>query len=115
MNLYTIEAKDENNNSVTSVITEAAVANCITNGGDNNVKTVTDLNKVTMTATPVSVASQGTTGISYETAVPAEDGGVDHTIGAMKWTAAADTYYAIEYIKDANNKYYKIVKVAASN
>ena len=117
MKLYTITAKNASNNNVTSVITEAAVANCIKNGGTNDAKTVTDLNNVTMTATPVAVASQDAAGISYETAVPAEDGGTDRTIGAMKWTAAtAGTYYAIEYIKAANGsgpetKYYKIVKI----
>ena len=117
MKLYTITAKDADNNAVTSVITEAAVANCIKNGGTGDTKTVTDINNVTMTATPVAVASQGADGISYETAVPAEDGGTDRTIGAMKWTAgAAGTYYAIEYIKPADSsnpeaRYYKIVKI----
>ncbi len=49
--------------------------------------------------------------------VPAEDG-TTKTISALKWTATAGTTYAIEYTKTVDQKtkkYYKIVKVAASN
>ena len=110
MKLYTVTAKDNSGKDVANVITEAAAANCVKNGGNGDTKTVTDLNKVTMTMTPVEVS---TNGISYVTSVPAEDGGTARTIGAMSWKAgAAGTYYAIEYIKDDNNKYYKIVKIA---
>ena len=111
--LYTVTTTASDN----STITEAAVANCLahatstTSSSTPAVTTwsLTDLNKVTLTVTAV------TSDLTYPTTVPAEDGGTPRTLSALQWTAGASgTIYAVEYIK-GSNKYYKIVKVAASN
>ena len=113
--LYTVTSTNSTQGGAVQEITEGSVANCIANGGDADTKTVKDLNGCVMTATPV------TSGLEYPTAVPAEDGGEDRTLSALKWTAGTSgTYYAVEYIKtkDAQGqdlstplKYYKIVKI----
>ena len=113
--LYTVTYTNAAN--ATKEITEASVANCITNGKDstnNSVtsKTVTDLNGYTMTATPVTINASGDTAPVLVTSVPGEDG-VDKNISALKWTPSAAATYAIQFTKDSK-KYYKIVKVAST-
>ena len=113
--LYTVTYTNTSNG--TKEITEASVANCITNGKDstnNSVtsKTVTDLNGYTMTATPMTISASGDNAPVIVTSVPGEDG-VDKNISALKWTPSAAATYAIQYTKD-NKQYYKIVKVVAA-
>ena len=111
INLYTVTAT-KSGTAYPSVITEAAVANCIKSGKSG----VEDLNGVTMTITASTLNEE------VVSSVPAEDGGTDRTLTALKWTdntsANTATYYAVEYIKTSGkapstttNKYYKIVKV----
>ena len=108
--LYTVTATTDDTFTGTPTaptITEASVANCLKNGKSG----VTDLNGGILTVSLVN------SGVTYETTVPAEDGGTDRTLAAMKWTdnntssSAGTYYYAVEYEKDTTHKYYKIVKV----
>ena len=100
MKLYKVTSSDATNFK----ITEASVKHALEHTGGK------------ITATEITSSSDGNDKPSYA-AIPREDN--DDTNGrgitGMKWTATANTYYAIEYIKDANTKYYKIVKVASSN
>ena len=121
INLYTVTATKTVSGSSTpvpEVITEAAVANCLTQTKyktgftGNSPYSVTDLNGVTMTVTASDLGDEVST-------VPAEDGGTARTLKAYSWVAAGSTsgatYYVVEYVKNTN-KYYKVVKVAqASN
>ena len=55
------------------------------------------------------VVTAVTTGTTKVIEVPTEDGrGL--AVNALKWTGAANTIYAVEYV-NGNNKYYKIVTV----
>ena len=114
--LYTVTAT-KNSASVPEVITEAAVANCLNRAADASSSpstwTVTDLNDVTMVVTASSLGEIVGT-------VPAEDGGQDRSLSALKWvdaTASGTTYYVVEYTKTTTatpavtTKYYKVVKV----
>ena len=95
--LYTVSLA----NGVTGYdITEASVANAISQ--KSNVKlTYTDVTGESY----VSVTSSNDK-------VPAEDG-TKRDISALKWTATANTTYAIEYTSNSKT-YYKIVKVGAA-
>ncbi len=96
--LYTVTTNDATN----FPITESYVAEAIAH--------TSSVYATNITATEVK------DGVSVEKTVPAEDG-TTKTISALKWTAAAGTTYAIEYIKGSGadtKKYYKIVKVAAA-
>lgn len=103
-NLYTVTIAD----GAAQTINEASVANAIANGKKDNPEnpttwTVTDANGKAMVVTAV------TTGTTEVTEVPTEDGrGL--AVNALKWTGAANTIYAVEYV-NGNNKYYKIVTV----
>ena len=101
-NLYTVTIADD----AAQDINEASVANAIANGtknDENNSWTVTDANGKAMVVTAV------TTGTTKVIEVPTEDGrGL--AVNALKWTGAANTIYAVEYV-NGNNKYYKIVTV----
>ena len=101
-NLYTVTIADD----AAQDINEANVANAIANGtknDENNSWTVTDANGKAMVVTAV------TTGTTKVIEVPTEDGrGL--AVNALKWTGAANTIYAVEYV-NGNNKYYKIVTV----
>lgn len=101
-NLYTVTIADD----AAQDINEASVANAIANGtknDENNSWTVTDANGKAMVVTAV------TTGTTKVIVVPTEDGrGL--AVNALKWTGAANTIYAVEYV-NGNNKYYKIVTV----
>lgn len=100
--LYTVTIADD----AAQDINEASVANAIANGtknDENNSWTVTDANGKAMVVTAV------TTGTTKVIEVPTEDGrGL--AVNALKWTGAANTIYAVEYV-NGNNKYYKIVTV----
>lgn len=109
VNLYTITSTKGSKASVAPDITEKAVANCIANGvkdesSNPTTWTTTDVNESELKATKAT----GT----VVTTVPAEDK-TNHTMSALKWTATADTYYAVEYI-NGDTKTYKIVKVGAA-
>ena len=99
--LYTIEltgGTDPTNAAQT--INEASVANAIANGNK------ADINGYTLSTNEV------TTSATIATTVPTKDGR-DITVPALKWTAgAANTIYAVEYTDAADNKTYKIVKIA---
>ena len=101
-NLYTVTIADD----AAQDINEASVANAIAKGtknDENNSWTVTDANGKAMVVTAV------TTGTTKVIEVPTEDGrGL--AVNALKWTGAANTIYAVEYV-NGNNKYYKIVTV----
>ncbi len=116
--LYTVTSTNSTEGGAVQAITEGSVANCIAKGSTTNGSTtMTDANGCTMTATAVSINATGDAAPCFVSTVPAEDG-TTKTISALKWTATAGTTYAIEYTKgtDADTKkYYKIVKVAASN
>lgn len=92
--LYTVTTE----NATDFPITEASVANAIAQADvSGKVK-----------------ATKVTSGVTYETTVPAEDGS-ERDLKAMKWKGtiaegATVTYYAVEYTKDGK-KTYKIVKV----
>ncbi len=119
--LYTVTYK--NSSDATKEITEASVANCIAkgtdvNGNDGNTtggKTVTDLDGYTMTATPVTIGTDGSTAPCIVTAVPTEEGSATATraLSALKWNGSASTTYAVQYKGTGDKLYYKIVKIAA--
>jgi hypothetical protein len=96
-----------------TVITEGAVENLMAHGTTSNTETtLTDANKKKWKATKQTIDTG-----DLVNEVPTEDGGkvkLD-TAGnakALKWTAGTSgTYYAVEYIKDSTEKYYKIVKI----
>ncbi len=104
MKLYKVTATDG------FAITEASVKHALEH---TNVTTKVKAEEIT----------SGNDAPSYE-AIPREDTG-NRTITGMKWTAAAGTTYAIEYIKtttasgegssSTTTKYYKIVKVASGS
>ncbi len=116
--LYTVTSTNQTAGGAVQEITEGSVANCIANGSTTDGSTtMTDANGCTMKATAVTINSTGNTAPCFVTSVPAEDG-TTKTISALKWTATVGTTYAIEYTKTVDKdtkKYYKIVKVAASN
>lgn len=110
VNLYTVSAttKQGATGAVAPTITEASVANCIKDANkvaNSDKWTVTDLNNGILT---VEKETSGT----VVTTVPAEDK-TSRTMSALKWTATANTYYAVEYI-NGGTKTYKIVKVGAA-
>ena len=116
--LYTVTATG------TQTISEASVANCLAKGTKTEGNSVTTWTSTAGTGNVLTVTSKSYTASSdLLNAVPSEDGKTvtldASNKKAIKWTAAAGTYYAIEYIKTdgENNKtmYYKIVKVASSN
>ncbi len=96
--LYTVTTED----AVNFPITEASVAQSL------DATTVTTGKKIT--ATPVSVNATGDTDPVIVAKVPAEDG-TERAIYALRWTGAANTTYAVEYINTDGKKTYKIVKV----
>ncbi len=112
--LYTVTATG------TQTISEASVANCLTNGTKDTSTDPTTWTSTAGTGNVLTVKSQSYTAADdLLNKVPAEDGtevtldGTDKK--ALKWTATASTTYAIEYIKTSGTetkKYYKIVKVA---
>ncbi len=96
--LYTVTTDDE----VNFPITEASVAQSLdasTTTTDKKIKTVSVDVNATGDTDPVIVAK-----------VPAEDG-TERAIYALRWTGAANTTYAVEYINTDGKKTYKIVKV----
>ena len=115
-NLYKVEATN-------TTISEAAVANCLTQTKYNTGYTpttaktypITDLNGGTLTVTELTE----TTDYSFVAEVPTEEGlaSAKRALSALKWTGTSTsgtTYYAVEYKKTVDNKdvkYYKIVKV----
>lgn len=93
--LYTVTTTDPTN----FPITEASVAQSLTSSAtDKKIKTET-----------VDVNASGDTDPVIVTKVPAEDG-KERALSALRWTGAANTTYAVEYIKDGKRTY-KIVKV----
>ncbi len=120
--LYTVTSTTQG--GAVQEITEASVANCIANGKEgtntdgssNGVKTVTDLNGCVMTATPVTIGTDGTTAPCIVSEVPTEEGLTNATrnLSALKWNGTtASTVYAIQYKGTGGKLYYKIVKIAA--
>ena len=105
INLYTVTTTDASK----CPISEASVANAIKNS--------------TATSGPikyetVTIKTSGEDSPILTTTVPTEDGKtitLANSGNALKWTAETGKTYAIEYIKDANTKYYKIVKIASDN
>ena len=101
ISLYTVTTTDADKYP----ISEASVANAIKNG--------------TATSGPikyetVTIKTSGNDSPILTTTVPTEDGKtitLANSGNALKWTAETGKTYAIEYIKDANTKYYKIVKI----
>ncbi len=93
--LYTVTTTD----ATTFPITAASVANAIEH---NTTKEI--------------VATEVTTGTEKVTAVPDEYGAASaRTISALKWTATANTVYAVEYTSaKGDKKTYGIVKVGAA-
>ncbi len=118
--LFTVTATTvaEAQGAVAPAITEAAVANCFTNGvqsqeGTNpKTYTATDANNGVLTLTAATT--------EFATTVPNENGVGERSINALKWTAAngsseSSAYYAIQYKKTVDGVdtyYYKIVKIA---
>ncbi len=112
--LFTVTASG----AVAPAITEAAVANCFTNGVQSQegtspkTYTATDANNGILTLTAATT--------EFVTSVPNENGVGTRTINALKWTATNNNtensaYYAIQYKKTADGAdtyYYKIVKIA---
>ncbi len=112
--LFTVTASG----AVAPAITEAAVANCFTNGVQSQegtspkTYTATDANGGVLTLTAATT--------EFANTVPNENGVGTRSINALKWTAANDNtessaYYAIQYKKTADGAdtyYYKIVKIA---
>ncbi len=96
--LYTVTTEDPTN----FPITEASVAQSL------DATTVTTGKKIT--ATPMTVGGTGDTDPVIVEKVPAEDG-TERAIYALRWTGAANTTYAVEYINTDGKKTYKIVKV----
>ena len=101
INLYTVTTTDADKYP----ISEASVANAIKNStaasGPIKYETVT-------------IKTSGDDSPILTTTVPTEDGKtitLANSGNALKWTAETGKTYAIEYIKDANTKYYKIVKI----
>jgi hypothetical protein len=111
VNLYTVTSTKGTNASAAPDITEKAVANCIANGKKNNDTTPTEWTTTDVNGSVIKV-TKSTAGAVDSATVPAEDG-TSRTVSALKWTATASTYYAVEYINGAN-KTYKIVKVGAN-
>jgi hypothetical protein len=96
-----------------TVITEGAVENLMAHGTTSNTETtLTDVNKKEWKATKQTINTD-----DLVNEVPTEDGGTVKldtagTAKALKWTAGTSgTYYAVEYIKNSTEKYYKIVKI----
>ena len=121
--LYTVTSTNKTQGGAVQEITEASVANCIANGKEgtntdessNGVKTVTDLNGCVMTATPVTIGTDGKTAPCIVSEVPTEEGlsSATRKLSALKWNGTASTVYAIQYKGTGNKLYYKIVKIAA--
>ena len=97
-NLYTVTIEAD----AAQTINEASVANALKGTEVNNKWTVTDANGMEMTVTKTTIGEN-------VTEVPTEDGR-NLKVNALKWTGAANTIYAVEYV-NGNNKYYKIVTV----
>lgn len=97
-NLYTVTIEAD----AAQTINEASVANALKGTDVNNTWTVTDANGMEMTVTKTTIGEN-------VTEVPTEDGR-NLKVNALKWTGAANTIYAVEYV-NGNNKYYKIVTV----
>ena len=123
--LYTVTASTVagSTGAVAPEITEASVANCLTNGKKNDENspttwTATDINSGVLTVTAVTINNSGNTTPVFVAQVPSEDGNGNRTINALKWSATGSstsvTYYAVEYTY-SDKKYYKIVKVAQTN
>ena len=98
--LYTVTTTDATNYP----ITEASVAHAL-----DNTSVTTNVKATAVTTSP-----------TYETSVPTEDGKtvtLSNSGAALKWTAADNTVYAVQYIKtDANDNNkktytYKIVRI----
>ncbi len=104
--LYTVTTTDATNYP----ITEASVANAISHADG----------KITCTEVSATTTTDGSTTTNWELVneVPAEDGSTvtldKNNKKALKWTAADNTVYAIQYKKAENTYRYKIVKVAAT-
>ncbi len=102
--LYTVISSDN------FPITEASVANAISHAGG----------KITCTEVSATTTTDGSTTTNWELVkeVPAEDGSTvtldKNNKKALKWTAADNTVYAIQYKKADKTYSYKIVKVAAT-
>ena len=120
--LYTVTSTNKTQGGAVQEITEASVANCIANGKEgtnedntsNGVKTVTDLNGYVMTATPVTIGTDGKTAPCIVNEVPTEEGSsATRKLSALKWNGTASTVYAIQYKGTGGKLYYKIVKIAA--
>ena len=120
--LYTVTSTNNTKGGAVQEITEASVANCIANGKEgtnedntsNGVKTVTDLNGYVMTATPVTIGTDGKTAPCIVNEVPTEEGSsATRKLSALKWNGTASTVYAIQYKGTGGKLYYKIVKIAA--
>lgn len=125
--LFTVTATTDTQitGAVAPKITEAAVANCFTNGTQSNESTspktytAKDANGGILTLTTVSLSNSGDTS-KFVTTVPNENGVGTRTINALKFSdtnsSAGTYYYAIQYKKTVEGNsdptyYYKIVKV----
>ncbi len=104
--LYTATVED----GAAQGITEATVANAITNGGASSPYVVTDANGKKLTVTAVA------SNLEAITKIPSTDSpsGVDLTINGAKFTAAAGTTYVFEY-NNSGTKTYKVIKVVAGS
>ncbi len=109
-----------------ATITEASVADAIAkkaaNENWNGNITVTKINATETGSDQSTTTNWEITVTSGEGSYVPDVDGTNRTISALKWTASANTTYAVEYTKtvtgeggnSTSTKYYKIVKVGAA-
>lgn len=116
--LYT--ATNDTGEGTVQEITEASVANALTNGAATD--TNTDSKNDTWTVTgagmkPLIVTTIGVPTLTAITTIPAADSptGADITINGAKFTPTAAGTYVFEYTDGSANKHYKVIKVVAAS